>query len=129
VYESEVAEARRRHRLGPDEPFLLLEVHAEDPSVFADELLVSGETTGSFRMLRCEGPAVANAIAALTIAIHDQYGCNVDLFMRWTPINSVVDAVGEGMEFLLWGGGDMARLVELEVRRERLDSVVVVHAA
>jgi hypothetical protein len=129
VYESEVAEARRRHRLGPDEPFLLLEVHAGDPSVFADQLLVSGDTVGPYRLLRCEGPAVANAITALALAIHDQYGCNVDLFMRWTPINSVVDAVGEGMEFLLWGGGDMARLVELEVRRERLDQAVVVHAA
>jgi hypothetical protein len=129
VYETEVAEAHRRHRLPADEPFLLLEVHADDPSVFADQLLVTGDTIGSFRRLRCEGPAIANAITALTIAIHEQYGCTVDLYMRWTPIDSVVDAVGEGMEFLLWGGGDMARLVELEVRRERLDQAIIVHAS
>ena len=49
--------------------------------------------------------------------------------MCWSPIGSVLDAVGEGIEFLLWGGGDMARLVELEVRREALDEAIIVHAA
>jgi hypothetical protein len=32
------------------------------------------------------------------------------------------------MAFLLWGG-DMARIVELEVRRERCDQAVIGHAA
>ena len=48
--------------------------------------------------------------------------------MRWTPINSLIDAVGEGIEFLLWGG-DMARLVGLEVRREAHGANIIVHAA
>lgn len=65
----------------------------------------------------------------LAPAVHGQYGCIVHLHMRWTPIDSVVDAVAEGMEFLLWGGGDMARIVELEVRREAFDDGVIVHAA
>jgi hypothetical protein len=128
-YEREVEAARRRHGLPADTPFLLVEVRADDPSVFADELLVAGDSVGGYRRLRCEGPAIANAIAALAIAIHDQYGCSVDLYMRWTPINSVFDAVGEGIQFLLWGGGDMARIVELEVRREAQDEAIVVHAA
>jgi hypothetical protein len=128
-YTREVEETRRRHRLTDDAPFLLLEVHADDPSVFADELLVSGDSAGPYRRLRCDGPAIANAIAALAIAVHGQYGCSVDLYMRWTPIDSVLDAVAEGMQFLLWGGGDMARIVELEVRREGLDQAIIVHAA
>lgn len=128
-YEREVTEARRRHGIAPDAPVLLLEVHAGDPSVFADDLLVAGATVGSHRLLRCTAPAIANAITALAIAIHGRYRCGIDLYMRWTPIDSVTDAVGEGMEFLLWGGGDMARLVELEVRRERRDEEIVVHAA
>ncbi len=65
----------------------------------------------------------------MALAIHGQYGSMVDLHMRWTPISGVVDAVGEGIEFLLWGGGDMARLVELEVRREALDEDIIVHAS
>jgi hypothetical protein len=128
-YEAEVMTARRRHRLDADTPFVLLEVHPGDPSVFADELLVAGDTIGPYRRLRCEGAAIANAIAALALAVHDQYGCSIDLYMRWTPIDSVLDAVGEGIQFLLWGGGDMARLVELEVRREGLDEAIIVHAA
>jgi len=129
AYEEEVGEAHRRHELPADTPFLLLEVHADDPSVFADELAVTGVMVGSYPLLRCEGPAIANAIAALAIAIHDQYACTVHLNMRWTPINSLLDAVGEGLEFLLWGGGDMARLVELEVRREAGDDNIIVHVA
>jgi len=128
-YAREVFEARRRHRIAADVPVLVLEVHPGDPSVFADDLLVMGETVGAHRRLRCTGPAIANAITALAVAVHGRYGCGIDLYMRWTPIDSVVDAVGEGMEFLLWGGGDMARLVELEVRRERHDQEIIVHAA
>ena len=77
----------------------------------------------------CDGAAIANTIAGLALAIHGQYETTVDLYMRWTPINSVIDAVGEGMEFILWGGGDMARIVELEVRRESIDQGIIVHAA
>ena len=129
AYDTEVAEARRRHEIGPGEPFILLEVRGDDPSVFADELLVTGHSAGPYALLRCDGPAIANAIAALAIAVHGQYASVVHLYMRWTPINSILDAVGEGIEFLLWSGGDMARLVELEVRREALDEDIIVHAA
>lgn len=128
-YEHEVAEARKRHGFPDDEPFLLLEVRGDDPSVFQDELYVSGRTVAGYGLLRCDGAAIANAIAALALAIHGQYNCTVHLNMRWTPINSILDAVAEGLEFLLWGGGDMARLVELEIRREDLDGGIIVHAA
>ncbi len=128
-YTREVEEARRRHGIPPDDPIVLLEVRAADPSVFQDELLVSGTTMAGLPLLRCDGAAIANAIAAFAIAVHAQWDCTVHLQMRWTPINSVFDAIGEGLEFLLWGGGDMARLVELEVRREGQDEGVIVHAA
>ena len=129
AYEQEVEQARRRHYIPQEQPLLLLEVRAGDPSVFQDELHVSGDRVGQYQLLRCTGPAVANAIAALAIAIWGQYHCEVHLNMRWTPIAGVMDAIGEGVEFLLWGGGDMARLVELEVRREAPDEGIVVHAA
>jgi len=129
AYEQEILEARRRHDIGADVPVLLLEVHVGDPSVFADELLVVGQNVGPYQLLHCDGAAIANAIAALAITLHAQYSTILHLYMRWTPIDSVLDAVGEGMEFLLWGGGDMARLVELEVRREGHDQEIIVHAA
>jgi hypothetical protein len=122
-------EARKRHGFPEDEPFLLLEVRGDDPSVFQDELYVTGRTVGAYGLLRCDGAAIANAIAAMALAVHGQYNCTVHLNMRWTPINGLLDAVAEGMEFLLWGGGDMARLVELEIRREDQDDGVIVHAA
>lgn len=127
AYEAEVAEARSRHELRSEDPLLLLEVNSKDPSAFLTELSVTGETVGPYGLLRCDGAAVANAITAVALALHGQYECDVHLYMRWTPIDSLVDAVGEGIEFLLWGGGDMARLVEMEVRREALDQAVFVH--
>jgi hypothetical protein len=129
AYEREVAEARRRHGISEDVPLLLVEVRRADPSVFLDDLSIAGHTVGPYQLLRCDAAAVANAIAALAIALHGQYQGAVHLYMRWTPINSILDAIGEGIEFLLWGGGDMARLVELEVRREALDEAIIVHAA
>jgi hypothetical protein len=128
-YEKEVREARLRHGIAPEDPVLLVEVRNDDPSVFANELLITGHRVGDYGLLRCDGPAIANAIAGMAIAIHGQYSTLVDLHMRWTPIAGVLDAVGEGIEFLLWGGGDMARIVELEVRREAIDDQIIVHAA
>lgn len=129
AYARELEEARRRHSIPAGRPVLLVEVRAEDPSVFAGHLVVGGRTEGPYQVLQCAGPAIANAIAALALAVRGQYGCVVHLNMRWTPIDSVFDAIGEGIEFLLWGGGDMARLVELEVRREAADEDIIVHAA
>ena len=100
-----------------------------DPSVFQDELLVTGHSVGQYGLLRGDGASIANSIAAFALAVHGQYNSTVHLHMRWTPIDSVLDALGEGLEFLLWGGGDMARLVEIEVRREGHDEQVIVHAA
>jgi hypothetical protein len=129
-YEAEILEARKRHYLPPDEVLPIVEVYADDPSVFGGHLVVSGVTVGRYQLLRCTAPAVANAIAALALAIHGQYGCVVHLNMRWTPIPTLMDAVAEGIQFLLWGGGDTARIVELEIRRESpTREAVVVHAA
>lgn len=44
-------------------------------------------------------------------------------------MDSVIRTVGEGIEILLSGGGDTAHLVQLEIRRERLDEQIVIHAA
>jgi hypothetical protein len=129
-YDSEVAQTRQRHYLPPADPLVLVEVEAEDPSVFADVLIINGHEVGPYRVLRCHGPAVPNAIAALALAIRGQYGVRVHLNMRWTNINSFSAALGRGLEFILWGEGDTARLVELELRQEAPDDDgVIVHAA
>lgn len=110
-------------------PSLILEVRASDPSVFQNDVVVTGDVVGGHAVLRCEGAAIANTITALVMAVQRAHACDVHLYMRWTPVDSVLDAVAEGVEFLLYGGGDMARLVELEVRREGLSDRVVVRAA
>jgi hypothetical protein len=129
-YAAELAESRLRHYLPEGAITPIVEVYADDPSVFAGHLLVVGHTIGDHQVLRCTGPAISNAIAALALAIHSQYACVVHLNMRWTPIPSLADAIAEGIEFLLWGGGDTARIVELEIRHESpVESGVIVHAA
>ncbi len=129
-YDGEIAEARRRHHIPPDQHVLILEVRADDPSVFADQLLVAGQAQGDHHILRCKGPAIPNAIAALALAIRGRYDCTVHLDMRWTPIPNFLEAIAEGIEFLLWGEGDTARIVELEIRRiAAADDGIIVHAA
>ncbi|OAI43990.1 hypothetical protein AYO38_10195 [bacterium SCGC AG-212-C10] len=128
-YLHEVATARERHEIPEGAKLVILEVRADDPSVFLDELTVSVGQVGPYPILRSAGAAIANTVAALAIAVHRQHGCTVHIYMRWTPVDSLVDAVAEGVEFLLYGGGDMARLVELELRREGLHQAIIVHAA
>jgi hypothetical protein len=129
-YDNEVKEARQRHHIPEEQAILLLEVTTDDPSVFADKLVVKGDSAGAYQILRCAGPAIPNAIAALAMAVRGQYGCTVHLNMRWTPIPTLSEAVAQGIEFLLWGEGDTARIVELEIRRAASDDQgIIVHAA
>ena len=42
---------------------------AGDPSVFQDELIVTGSLAGDYALLRCDGAAIANSITAESEAL------------------------------------------------------------
>jgi hypothetical protein len=61
-YEGKVREARNSHHLTVDDSVLFLEVQPGDASQFTEVLKVEGAQVGPYRVLRCQSPAIPNAI-------------------------------------------------------------------
>jgi hypothetical protein len=73
-YDDKLREARDSHHLPPDTPVLFLEVRPGDASEFSDVLHVHGGRVDGYRVLRCQSPAIPNAIAALLLWVRDETG-------------------------------------------------------
>jgi hypothetical protein len=86
-YRCKEEETRTVHKLTEDEAsFIFLEVSLTDPSDFADEAvhIAGAEVDGGFRVLRCESPAIPNAIAALLLHLRDKTGTMPHAYFGWT---------------------------------------------
>jgi hypothetical protein len=112
-YAAKVREARDTHQLKSWEPVLFLEVRTSDASEFTDVLDVQGVEVGPFRVLRCDSPAVPNAIAGLLLHIRDRTGKVPHAYFGWTEGNPIVYL----LKFLAFGEGDTAP-VSREVLRQ-----------
>jgi len=112
-YEKKEREAREIHNL-KDEHLIFLEVHRGDASEFADEVLeVHGVEYGRFRILRCESPAIPNALAAFMLYIRDKFHTMPHLYLGWTEGNPVLYI----LKYLFLGEGETAPLAR-EILRE-----------
>jgi hypothetical protein len=113
-YESKVIEARETHNISPDDEIVFLEVAISDASDFDDEVLeISGETLGKYKVLKCQSPAVPNALAALLLWIRDNKKVIPHLYLGWTEGNPV----GYILKFLFLGEGETAPVTR-EILRE-----------
>lgn len=115
-YAIKEAEAREIHSmLGPDRNFIFLEVERSDASEFVENCLeVSGHIVdGGFKVLRCDSPAVPNAIAAILLYIRDKTGQNPHAYFGWTEGNPVFYI----FKFLFFGEGETAPVTR-EILRE-----------
>jgi hypothetical protein len=112
-YASKLREARESHALRSWDPVLFLEVRTTDASDFSDVLEVHGVEVGPYRVLRCESPAVPNAIAALLLQIRDRTGKVPHAYFGWTEGNPLVYL----LKFLTLGEGDTAPVTR-EVLRQ-----------
>jgi hypothetical protein len=83
-YEEKLREARDSHHLPPDDPILFLEVQPGDASSFSEVLSVHGATINGYRVLRCQSPAIPNAIAALLLHVRDRTGRLPHVYFGWT---------------------------------------------
>jgi hypothetical protein len=118
---AEYAEKERQARdcflIPPDQPVLFLEVYVRDPSDFSGVLDVQGVEVGSYRVLRAEGTAVPNAIAAFLLHVRDLTGRRPHAYFDW----------GEGDPLLLlflyflFGQGDIAPVTREVLRRAEPD--------
>jgi hypothetical protein len=112
-YAAKLGEARDQHHLPPAEPVLFLEVRPGDVSEFSDVLEVRGAQVGEHQVLRCESPAVPNAIAALMLHIRNLTGRLPHAYFGWTEGNPVTYL----LKFLAFGEGDTAPVTR-EVLRQ-----------
>jgi hypothetical protein len=86
------------------DPVIFLEVTVRDASEFAAPVRVTGEEIGGFRVLRAEGTAVPNAIAAVLLAIRDFTGKRPHVYFGWAEGNPLKYLA----RFVFFGEGDIA---------------------
>jgi FtsH-binding integral membrane protein len=116
-YEDKLEEARHSHHLTPNDPVLFLEVRPGDASQFSEVLNVQGATVGPHRVLRCQSPAIPNAIAALLLFIRDRTGEIPHVYFGWTEGNPITYL----LKFLAFGEGDTAPVTREVLRQSEHD--------
>lgn len=116
-YEGKLREARDSHHLPPDEPVLFLEIVLGDASEFSNVLKVQGVAVDGHRVLRCQSPAVPNAIAALLLYIRDRTGQIPHAYFGWTEGNPITYL----LKFLAFGEGDTAPVTREVLRQSESD--------
>jgi hypothetical protein len=115
-YEAKMAELKETHGLNMGcDHVIFLEVSALDPSEFEDEVLdVSGIRDGEYKIIRCQSPAVPNAIAALLLSLRQSTAINPHVYFGWTEGSPAMYA----FKYIFFGEGETAPLT-----REILRSV------
>ncbi|MFA7335986.1 MAG: hypothetical protein WC028_04325 [Candidatus Obscuribacterales bacterium] len=113
-YEKLEQDARRKHSIQIEEGnFIFVEV--EPKTGATDSLLVTGHVIDKYRVLRCQSPAVADAIAALLLHLRDQnsQGSKVPhIYMSWSEIHPLTYA----LKYALFGEGETAPLIREKLR-------------
>jgi hypothetical protein len=111
-YARKLADAKRSHHL-PDDLVLFLEVRPGDASDFRGNLDVHGVDVAGYRVLRCESPAIPNAIAGLLLDLRDRTGTIPHAYFGWTEGNPVTYL----LKFLAFGEGDTAPVCREVLRK------------
>jgi hypothetical protein len=112
-YATKAAECVKLHNI-PQDQIIFLEIRVSDASDFDDEILsVSGCMEGPYKVLRCESPAVPNAMAALLLFIRDKTHKQPHVYLGWTEGNPIMYI----LKYLFVGEGETAPLTR-EILRE-----------
>ncbi|HET7295046.1 MAG TPA: amino acid transporter [Vicinamibacteria bacterium] len=112
-YERKEQQARDDHSLDMGEPVIFLEVTQGDASEFSDDLDVRGVRIGRHRILRCQSPAIPNAIAALLLHVQERTGQIAHAYFGWTEGNPLAYA----LKYVFLGEGDTAPVTREVLRK------------
>jgi hypothetical protein len=110
-------EERAASHIPAGDPVLFLEVSISDASEFAPSLSIRGYKVGKHAVLRTEGSAVPNTIAALLIYLRDRTGKQPHIYFGWTEGNPLKYLA----RFILFGEGDVAPVTHEIIRRAEPD--------
>jgi hypothetical protein len=121
-YRLKAREQYEDNRIPLDEPFLFLEIEVKDASEFADVIEVRGvEMIGSdgtrYKILRAQGSAVPNAIAAFLLYLRDTTGKIPHAYFTWSEGNPLLYL----LRFVLLGQGDTAPVTREVLRQAEQD--------
>ncbi len=98
-------------------PVLFLEVTVQDSSDFTADLKVTGEQRHGARVLRVEGPVVANTIAAVLMELRNRTDQVPHAYFNWTEGHPVSHL----LRFLVFGDGEVAPVTREVLRRAEPD--------
>ena len=112
-YDKKEQQARDDHSLDKGEPVIFLEVTQGDASEFSDDLDVRGVRIGRHRILRCQSPAIPNAIAALLLHVQASTGKIAHAYFGWTEGNPLAYA----LKYVFLGEGDTAPVTREVLRK------------
>lgn len=126
-YERQAREVREDHHLREEEPILFLEVYIDDPSEFDDAIEVCGAEVDGYRILRAEGAAIPNTIAAIMLHLRDVSGRRPHAYFNWTEGNPFTWM----LRFLISGTGEIAPITREILRKAEKDPAKrpAIHAA
>lgn len=106
-------EVREDNHIPTRDAVLFLEVQVADASDFANTIRIRGVQVGQYRVLRAQGAAVPNTIAAILLEIRDRTGKLPHAYFGWIEGNPIQYL----LRFMLFGEGDVA-VVTREVLRK-----------
>ena len=116
-YMAKWQEEREINRVPYGQPTVFLEVSVADASEFEADLEVRGEERFGYQVLTVSSTAVANGIAAICLAMRDQFGLVPHVYFDWTEGSPLVHF----LRFILWGSGEVAQVTREVLRRAEPD--------
>lgn len=112
-YDKKERQAREDHSLDSGETIVFLEITQGDASDFTGDLHVRGVHVGRHCIMRCQSPAIPNAIAALLLHIRDASGRMPHAYFGWTEGNPISYV----LKYLALGEGDTAPVTREVLRK------------
>jgi hypothetical protein len=116
-YSLKEQEVREDNHIPAIDPILFLEIRISDASEFAETIVVTGVEVGAYKILRAQGSAVPNTIAAILFDIRDQTHKIPHAYFGWIEGNPIQYL----LRFLLFGEGDTAVVTREVLRRAEPD--------
>ena len=81
---------------------MFLEVSVADASEFEADLEIRGEERFGYKVLTVSSAAVPNGIAAICMAMRDEFGLIPHVYFDWTEGSPLM----QFLRFILWGPGE-----------------------
>ena len=104
-------------RVPEDEPAVFLEVSVADASEFEADLEIRGEERFGYKVLTVSSAAVPNGIAAICLAMRDEFGLIPHVYFDWTEGSPLIYF----LRFILWGSSEVAPVTREILRRAEPD--------